>query len=112
MVTWHEAGDAAALDPEEPTGIVVGGRPVGLYLVDGEVIALADWCPHQADVRLSEGWIEGGMIICPMHQSQFELRTGRCMGPPADEDVVRYPVRLESGRICVGIGSEESDCLT
>lgn len=103
MVTWHEAGKLDRLDPDEPLGTTIGGQAIGLYLVDGDVVALSDWCPHQSDVHLSDGWIEDGMIVCPMHQSQFALRGGRCMSPPADEDVTSYPVKVEDGVVWVGL---------
>lgn len=103
IVTWTRAASLADLNPDEPMGLMLEGRAVALYLVGDEVVALDDICPHQSDIRLSEGWIEDGMIVCPMHQSQFDLTTGRCQSPPANEDLSRYPTRIEGDQVLVGM---------
>jgi nitrite reductase/ring-hydroxylating ferredoxin subunit len=104
MTEWHQAARLDALSPDTPHAVNVGGHAVALYLQEGEVLAIGDLCPHQKNVLLSQGYLEDGVIECPMHQSQFEIRTGRCLGPPADEDVPVYPVRIEDGAVLVGVG--------
>lgn len=43
--------------------------------------ALQDRCPH-AEASLSEGFIEGGRIVCPLHFAEFDLATGAVHGGP------------------------------
>lgn len=104
MTTWHEVARIESLKPDTPYAAKVEGHPIALYLQDGEVSAIGDICPHQKNILLSQGYLEDGVIECPMHQSQFNIRTGRCLGPPADEDVPVYPVRIDDGAVMVGIG--------
>ena len=52
-------------------------------LTDGELFAVDDRCSH-ADVSLSEGEVEGCLIECWLHGSQFDLRTGQPTCLPAN----------------------------
>jgi 3-phenylpropionate/trans-cinnamate dioxygenase ferredoxin component len=104
MSDWREAARLDQLSEDAPHAANVDGRAIGLYLLDGEVRAIGDLCPHMKSVLLSQGYLEDGTIECPMHQSQFEIRTGRCLGPPADEDVPVYPVKVEDGLVLVDLG--------
>jgi 3-phenylpropionate/trans-cinnamate dioxygenase ferredoxin subunit len=65
---------------------------------DGTVYALDDTCPH-AEARLSDGWVEGGTVECPLHSSQFCLKDGRVLGPPATVDTVPHRVEVRDGEI-------------
>jgi 3-phenylpropionate/trans-cinnamate dioxygenase ferredoxin subunit len=71
---------------------------VGVYNLDGELRALEDRCSHD-DGPLCEGdWDpEEGVVVCPRHGSNFDIRTGVPLTLPAFEPVFTYPVRLENG---------------
>lgn len=73
--------------------VEVNGIPIALFKLNGEVFAIHDQCTH-AEAPLSEGDVSGDEIICPLHFATFNIRTGRCTGPPADEDVRTFPVRV------------------
>jgi len=60
--------------------------PVALYRVDGQWCAISDRCPH-AGAQLSTGDLEGTVVTCPMHGSQFDVRTGERLRGPADQAV-------------------------
>lgn len=100
---WHEV---AALDALEAAG---GGVmfatwdrfKLALYLVEGEVYATADLCTH-GGARLSEGYLEGHLIECPLHQGLFDIRTGEVAGLPCKRAVRTFPVRVEDRRIVIG----------
>lgn len=47
--------------------------------IEGKFYALANKCPHLGG-SLSEGTLEGTSIKCPKHGSQFDLKTGKCIG--------------------------------
>jgi 3-phenylpropionate/trans-cinnamate dioxygenase ferredoxin component len=46
---------------------------------------------------LSDGWVEDGCVECPLHESRFDLRTGRPDVPPAREPIATYPVIVDDG---------------
>lgn len=64
-------------------------------LPTGEVVAVPDHCPH-AGVRLSEGFIEDGHLVCPMHGWAFDLTTGQCAtNPQVFIEITRLQGRTE-----------------
>lgn len=68
----------------------------------GRFYALLDECSH-GQVLLSEGDVCDGVIECYMHGSEFNLVTGRPLGPPATEPVPTFDVRVRDGAIDVGL---------
>jgi naphthalene 1,2-dioxygenase system ferredoxin subunit len=98
MATWSKVCDVADLNSGRPVGVDVDGALVGLYLIDGSVYALGDVCTH-AFALLSDGFVEGGEVECPLHAARFEIATGRCTEGPADTDVPSIPVRVEEGAV-------------
>lgn len=66
--------------------------------LDGSVWALNDTCTH-AVASLSEGFVEDGMVECPVHASRFCLRTGKVSGLPATIDTVPHRVEVRDGEV-------------
>ncbi|MFM7127926.1 MAG: Rieske (2Fe-2S) protein [bacterium] len=66
--------------------IEVGNRPIALFLLAGEVFAIDSRCTH-AGAPLGSGWLDGAMVVCPLHRWKFDIRTGQCRTDP------RQPVR-------------------
>jgi naphthalene 1,2-dioxygenase ferredoxin component len=75
---------------------------IALYEVDGKVYATSNLCTH-GGAMLSEGYLEGYLIECPMHQGLFDIRTGAVAGPPCKRPVRTFPVRLEGDTVAVEI---------
>lgn len=55
--------------------VSVEGVDIGLYAVDGEIFAMEDTCPH-AGFPLSQGELDGCVIVCKAHGWPFDIRTG------------------------------------
>ena len=85
----------------------VNGKKIGLFNLAGEVFAIDDICTH-AHASLSEGDVSGDEITCPLHFASFNIRSGECTGPPADEDVATYPVRVMGDDIEIEISTNDS----
>jgi nitrite reductase/ring-hydroxylating ferredoxin subunit len=66
--------------------------------VGGRLYAVADVCPHAGAV-LSEGDLEGPVLTCPLHGSQFDVRTGDRRRGPADVGLGTFPLIEEGGRV-------------
>ncbi len=97
--------DVLALDwmPEaDVTSVIVDGREIALYEVEGEVFATDNLCTHGA-ARLSDGFLEGREIECPFHQGRFDVCTGKAMCAPLTQDIRVYPVRIENKRVLVNM---------
>ncbi|MGW0913405.1 bifunctional 3-phenylpropionate/cinnamic acid dioxygenase ferredoxin subunit [Streptomyces sp. NPDC002784] len=81
--------------------------PVAVFRTeDGELYAIDDTCTHQ-DASLSEGWLEGRLVECPLHAASFDLRTGEPTCLPARRAVRTHRVTVDNGVIHVHLAWEE-----
>lgn len=78
-------------------------EPIAVFNADGVLYAISDTCTHQ-DASLSDGWLEGCTVECPLHASCFDLRTGEPASPPAKEPVQTYPVVVVGETVYVDLG--------
>lgn len=69
------------------------------------MFATDDICTHEFAL-LSEGWIDGGTIECPLHGGTFEIRTGKAVAPPCTVDLKTYLVRRDGSVILIGVPAE------
>jgi naphthalene 1,2-dioxygenase system ferredoxin subunit len=99
-MNWVRAAARSELAEGEVLGVEVAGRSIALYDVDGSLFATDNICTH-AYARLSDGWLDGELIECPLHAARFDVRTGKVLDPPATEDLKTYPVRTVDDEIQV-----------
>lgn len=88
--------------------VTVGGKEVLLANVNGSYYAIANKCSHLGG-SLVKGTLGGGIVTCPRHGAQFDVKTGQAvesakigfikMGVKA---VASYPVKVEGTDIYVG----------
>lgn len=77
--------------------VKLDGKRVLLVRAEGRYWAVDERCPHE-DAQLSKGALHGCRVSCPLHGSEFDIRTGQPLNPPADESLSTYSVReAESG---------------
>jgi nitrite reductase/ring-hydroxylating ferredoxin subunit len=76
--------------------------PVAVYQVEGELFVLADTCPH-AGALLSEGPLDGSVITCPLHGSQFEVRNGERVRGPADTMIRGFRAVTSGGQVSIAV---------
>jgi nitrite reductase (NADH) small subunit len=70
-----------------------------------EVFALKDECPHRKG-PLSQGIVHDNTVTCPLHNWKIDLANGEARGP--DKGCTRsFPVKLENGRILLGLNKED-----
>lgn len=99
---WHDVASRDQLDPDFPVGVDVNGQKVGLFLLNDEVHALEDICPH-AYALLSQGFQEDGVIECPLHAARFDIATGKCLVEIGERDLHQFPVRVVEGKVQIQI---------
>ena len=99
---WIDVLALDAVPQADVTSVMVGGREIALYEVEGEVFASDNLCTHGA-ARLSDGFLEGREIECPLHQGRFDVCTGKAMCAPLTQDLRVYPVRIENKRVLVNM---------
>jgi MocE subfamily Rieske [2Fe-2S] domain protein len=100
MAKFVKVANADDIPTGEALQVDVGGHPCALVRVDGEVFCVDDICTHE-HAHLSEGFVEGYEIECPLHGSIFDVRTGDVKSLPATEALKTYPVKVEDGQVLV-----------
>ena len=78
--------------------VELGDEEIALVNLDGTFYAISDLCPHRMD-SLSEGELDGDLVMCPSHGSMFNVKTGEVSGPPADSPVETFEVRVEGDEV-------------
>lgn len=95
---WHSVAEVEAVPEDIPLAVRWGSEEIALYKVGEEYFATSNICTHGL-ARLSDGYLDGYLIECPLHQGLFDVRTGSCAGPPVEEDLKAYDVRVRNGRL-------------
>jgi nitrite reductase/ring-hydroxylating ferredoxin subunit len=101
-MTWHPVCGIADIRVGEARAFELGGKTIAVYNVEGEFFATDDECTHE-EASLAEGFLEDHLIECPLHGSQFDLRTGEVLSLPAVLPVKTYPVKVEAGEIRIEV---------
>jgi nitrite reductase/ring-hydroxylating ferredoxin subunit len=93
---WIATIEARSLPAGQMAGVEAGDQRIALYNVEGTFYATANVCTH-AFALLSDGWLEGDTVECPLHGGQFNVCTGKAGGDPVDIDLATFPVRIANG---------------
>ena len=80
----------------------VGERELVVCHTRDGVFAVDNVCTH-AFARMSEGYLKGTRIICPLHGATFDVRTGRVLGGPASMALPAFPTRVVDGVVEVAL---------
>ncbi|HEY8288038.1 MAG TPA: non-heme iron oxygenase ferredoxin subunit [Acetobacteraceae bacterium] len=98
---WVRVASRSELAEGQVLGVRVGEKEIALYhLPGGEFRATDNVCTHEFAL-LSEGWLENGCIECPLHAAQFDVRTGKALCAPAEEDLAVFEVKAEGEDLLV-----------
>jgi NAD(P)H-dependent nitrite reductase small subunit len=106
MSAWQALCPVSKVPEGESVGIKVGDLRVALYMVNGEVFATDDICPH-AYALLSTGFLEEYVIECPLHGAMFDVRSGQCQ-TSSYRDVRTYAVEVRDGEVFVDLKAAEA----
>ena len=98
--------DVAGMEEVPETGVLgvegPDGQSICLVRFKGQVAAFVDECTHQS-FPLSLGEVRpDGSLECVWHGARFDCLTGAVRREPATDDLTRYAVRVDGGRIFVG----------
>jgi len=71
-----EVGKAGEFAEGMKKKVLVGGQEILLARVGGKFYAVGNRCPHMGG-ELAAGQLNGTIITCPLHGSQFDITDGR-----------------------------------
>lgn len=100
---WIAIAATTELAPGGMIGTRAAGYSIVVYNVGGDYYATSNVCTHEF-AHLSDGWLDGPVIECPLHGGQFDVRTGKGRGPPITCDLRTFPVRVVGDRVEVLLG--------
>jgi 3-phenylpropionate/trans-cinnamate dioxygenase ferredoxin subunit len=116
MSDYVEVLKRVEMNNGELRGISVGGKELLLAKVDDHFYAASNVCPH-LKAKLARGTLNGTIVTCPRHGSQFDLKDGHAVrwtdwsGPKlalskllmAPRPLQTYEVKTEGDRVLVKI---------
>lgn len=78
------------------------GGAIAVYRVANRLYAVRDECPH-AGASLADGVLEGTIITCPRHGSQFDVTDGSRRRGPSDFPIRTYRVVVQGDETVVEV---------
>ena len=97
---WEDACADSDVKEGDMKGVRVAGQPVVIGRVDGQLHAIGGTCTHQRAL-LEEGELYGKIVRCPLHDSGFDITTGRAVRLPATVPVPTFAVKVQGGRVLI-----------
>jgi 3-phenylpropionate/trans-cinnamate dioxygenase ferredoxin subunit len=97
---WIDVGASGEAAAHQPLTAEVDDLAILVLRCEDGLYAVENRCTHDGE-PLYGAPVEGCTIICPRHFSQFCMRTGEALSPPAYEPLRTFEVREENGRILV-----------
>ena len=116
MAGFVEVMKAGDLQDGQMKSVKAGGQDVLVAKVAGKFYAAENTCPHMGG-KLAQGKLEGTVVTCPLHASQFELKNGNVVRwtnwPGVVVAVTKlmrrpraikiYPVKVEGDKVLVEV---------
>src|SRR6185436_19094854 len=99
-LAWHTVGAEEDAAVGFLRRVEVEGAAVCVGRTGEGWVAFQDTCTHE-ECSLADGELEGAVVVCPCHASEFDLRTGDVLCPPALDPLPIYEARVEAGELQV-----------
>jgi 3-phenylpropionate/trans-cinnamate dioxygenase ferredoxin subunit len=116
MGNFVAAGKTSEFGDGTTKKVSVQGQEILLARVGNDYYAVQSRCPHMGG-DLSAGRLEGSVVTCPLHKSQFDLKDGhvvrwmkgaglaytigKAIKPP--RPLKMYPVKVEGEAVLVEV---------
>jgi nitrite reductase/ring-hydroxylating ferredoxin subunit len=98
---WTTVARAGELTEGEMTGATVAGEDVLVVDLGGSYYAVSATCTHAGCSLVDDGEVDEGTLTCGCHGSIFDLASGEAVGPPAEEALPVYEVRVDGDEVQV-----------
>lgn len=80
--------------------LLLNGVEVLLSRVGGRVFATSARCTHKG-CSLGEGWLDDGHLVCGCHLSKFDVKSGKVVEGPAEQDLLVFESYIDEGFIWI-----------
>ena len=79
------------------------GTRIAVANADGAYYAFDDACTHEQCSLTEMGELAGTTVTCTCHGSEFDVRTGKVLAPPATVPVKVYATRVEGDALHIEV---------
>lgn len=91
-------GDAEAVPSGEMRVFDASGTSLNVTNAGGHLYAFEDACTHMG-CSLANGELDGTVVTCGCHGSQFDVTTGAVLRGPAQRPVRSVSLTVENGQL-------------
>ena len=98
-MTWVRAASVSEIASGECKTVNVQGKALALYNVNGTFACTDNTCLHRGG-PLGEGMLDGGVVTCPWHGWQYNVKSGACYVNNA-LTLKTYPTKTEGNDVMV-----------
>lgn len=106
-MTWINAARLSEIPDDEPLQVNLDGHLIALYQVGGNYYATQDTCTH-AKASLTEGFLDGDCIECPLHEARFHIPTGKLLSGPACDPLRVFSTKIDADVLWLKMEEQES----
>ena len=97
---WQDVIAVDALEDRWVTRVDLGTRKLAVYDTPSGVYASLALCNH-GGADLCDGYFDGHVIECPLHQGAFDVRDGSPVSAPATRKMRVFETRVKDGKVQV-----------
>ncbi|WP_102108336.1 non-heme iron oxygenase ferredoxin subunit [Oceaniglobus roseus] len=97
---WRDLIALSGIERGWVTRVDLEGRPLAVYDTPTGIFVSLALCNH-GGADLCDGYFDGHVIECPLHQGAFDVRDGRPVSAPVTRPMRTFPARVRDGRVQV-----------
>ncbi|MEM0155724.1 MAG: Rieske (2Fe-2S) protein [Thermoplasmataceae archaeon] len=105
-MTWYKVAKEGSMNNGDLFKSKIGDKEILIIRQNDRFYATSLYCTHE-NYDLSEGFLDGGNIICPNHFATFSPTDGSVVSPPESAGEIpalkSYHVKVENGDVLVEI---------
>lgn len=97
---WQDLIAVTSLRKNWVTRVDLDRRPLAVFDTPTGIYVSLALCNH-GGADLCDGYFDGHVIECPLHQGAFDVRDGRPVDTPATRPMRTFPTRVKDGMVQV-----------
>ena len=97
---WRDVIEASKLERSWVTRVEIGPRIIAVYDTPSGIYSSLALCNH-GGADLCDGYFDGHIIECPLHQGAFDVRDGQPVSAPATRAMRVFETRVKNGMVQV-----------
>jgi len=95
---WRDLIAVGDLEENWVTRVDLGPRRLAVYDTPSGIHVSLALCNH-GGADLCDGYFDGHVIECPLHQGAFDVRDGKPVSAPATRAMKVFAARVENGMV-------------